>query len=122
MFGASALSSVLRLLVIGLLLTGIVLRPALAFAEEIHDLTAHAATASAADSGQQHHRAPAPGQDDPSDDGHWHLTHCCGQQAAVLPRLDLGLLVPVTASPIPATTVSFVPTPHPAPFRPPIAA
>ncbi len=122
----SALANVLRLLLLGLLLCGVVLKPSLAIAEEMHELLSHATVA-----GDGHTHADAhsveieptrTGDPQPHDDNHFHLTHCCGQQAAVLPRLDVAVPLLHGDSPIPPQTVAFAPAPYIAPFRPPIAA
>jgi hypothetical protein len=123
----SALAHALRLLLLGLLLCGVVLKPSLAIAEEMHELLAHAAVAGDGHGHEDAHAvetATAPTQGDPSphDDSHFHLTHCCGQQAAVLPRLDVAVPLMHGDSPIPAQTIAFAPAPRAAPFRPPIAA
>lgn len=120
----AAPAKVLRLLMLALLLCGVVLKPSLAIAEGMHDLLAHAGAAA---EGASYERA---GVDDrgqaPSgqhaDDGHFHLTHCCGQQAAVLPRVQLAVAAAAVASPIPRFVVGFTPAPRAAPFRPPIQA
>lgn len=126
MSASSALVRAFRLLVLGLLLAGIVLKPSLAIAEEMHELVSHALVAGDGHTHEEGHavvQVPAPeGGQPPHDDNHFHLTHCCGQQAAVLPRLALALAIAPAASPIPPHVVSFVPTPRGAPFRPPIAA
>ncbi|QGW63804.1 hypothetical protein GOY17_02040 [Lysobacter soli] len=126
MLRAPALAYAFRLMLLGLLLCGVVLKPSMAIAEEMHELLAHAAVAGDGHTHAEGHAAasipPATGDDPkPHDDSHLHLTHCCGQQAAVLPRLDLALPWIHLDSPLPAQTVAFAPTPHPAPFRPPIA-
>jgi len=123
----SALVAALRMLLLGMLLAGFVLKPALAFAEEVHELTAHAA----ADTHGHDHafgEHAVDGDDGAPDDGktghdddHWHLTHCCGQQAAVLPRMQFDLPAAATASPMATLSVAFAPTRLAAPFRPPIA-
>lgn len=120
-----ALAPVLRLVLLGLLLAGVALKPSLAIAEEMHELLSHAVVAGDGHTHEDAHAvrgdAPTNGQN-PHDDSHFHLTHCCGQQAAVLPRLDLLLSAPATVSPMPAHAMAFRPAPHAAPFRPPIAA
>ena len=122
----SALATAFRLLLLGLLLSGFVLKPALAFAEEVHELTAHAAEACDATTMRTPpvDRAPAP--DDggpPHDDDHWHLTHCCGHQAAVLPRLELDASrTGMAVSPIPSLVGRLRAGAATAPFRPPITA
>lgn len=118
--GPSALAPALRLLMLAVLLCGFVLKPALAFAEEIHELTAHA-SATHGDHGLDHAPAPDDGKSGHDDDG-WHLSHCCGHQAAVLPRLDIAAFAATRAEPVPEHSVAFVPTRLTAPFRPPIAA
>ncbi|MDR0184168.1 hypothetical protein [Lysobacter arvi] len=122
-----ALAPALRLLLLGLLLCGVVLKPSLAIAEELHELLAHAAVAGDGHTHEEGHAveaaAPATGTADPTphDDSHFHLTHCCGQQAAMLPRLEFALPRIHPDTPLPAQSVAFAPTPHAAPFRPPIA-
>lgn len=127
MLRVSALAYAFRLMLLGLLLCGVVLKPSMAIAEEMHELLAHAAVAGDGhthDEGHAVETSPpaADGDPTPHDDSHFHLTHCCGQQAAVLPRLDLALPWIHLDSPRPAQIVAFAPTPHAAPFRPPIAA
>ncbi|HEY5802255.1 MAG TPA: hypothetical protein VIT90_00990 [Lysobacter sp.] len=125
MSASFSLVAALRLLLLGLLVASFMLKPALAFAEEVHELTAHAAASvQAHDHGPGvHDGAPAPDDGQTGhDDGHWHLSHCCGQQAAVLPRLQFDFLAGVYASPIATLSVAFAPTRLTAPFRPPIAA
>ena len=121
-----ALAHLLRLTLLGLLLCGAVLKPSLAIAEEMHELLAHAAVAGDGHAhADEHDVAPLAGKPDgqaPHDDSHFHLTHCCGQQAAVLPRLELTLAQVPADSPMPAQSIAFAPAPHTAPFRPPIAA
>lgn len=121
-----ALVNALRLLLLGLLLCGVVLKPSLAIAEEMHELLAHAAVAgdghTHADAHAVEGASPPPSAPQPHDDSHFHLTHCCGQQAALLPRIDLPLPAASTASPLPVRQRSFAPAPYPVPLRPPIAA
>ncbi|MGO4221162.1 DUF2946 family protein [Lysobacter sp. TAF61] len=123
---SSAIAAALRLLLLGLLLAGFTLKPALAFAEEVHELTAHVAAGAQAHDHEAsvhgHDGAPAPDGKDGHDDDHWHLSHCCGQQAAVLPRMQIELAVAVAASPVATLSVAFAPARLTAPFRPPIQA
>ena len=97
-----AFAPVLRLVLLGLLLAGVALKPSLAIAEEMHELLSHAVVAGDGHTHEDAHAvqsgAPSDGQG-PHDDNHSHLTHCCGQQAAVLPRLDL-VLMPQTSGAI----------------------
>ncbi|HEY0505972.1 MAG TPA: hypothetical protein VGD42_21010 [Lysobacter sp.] len=123
----SALANAFRLLLVGLLLCGVVLKPSLAIAEEMHELLAHAAVAGDGHTHADAHAvetAPSPpkGGQPPHDDNHFHLTHCCGQQSAMLPRMDVALVFVHGDSPMPVQADSFAPAPHTAPFRPPIAA
>ncbi|BDU15236.1 hypothetical protein [Lysobacter auxotrophicus] len=127
MVRAPALAHAVRLLLLGLLLCGVVLKPSLAIAEEMHELLAHAALVGDGHTHPEGHGvvtspATADGDRQPHDDSHLHLTHCCGQQAAVLPRLEFALPRIHRDSPLPAQTVAFAPTTHAAPFRPPIQA
>lgn len=132
MSASSALNAAVRLLLLGLLLASFTLKPALAFAEEVHELVAHAAAGShghghefgehAVDGHAVDDHAPAPDDGKSGhDDDHWHLTHCCGQQAAMLPRMQFDLPTAVSASPVATLSVAFAPTRLTAPFRPPIA-
>jgi len=127
MLRVPALAQAFRLLLLGLLLCGVVLKPSLAIAEEMHELLAHAAVAGDGHRHVEGHAidaasAATDGDRQPHDDSHFHLTHCCGQQAAVLPRLEFALPRVQRDSPLPAQTVAFAPTTHAAPFRPPIRA
>lgn len=116
-----------RLLLLGLLLCGVVLKPSLAIAEEMHELLSHAAVAGDGHAHPDAHSievVPPAGNDGspPHDDNHFHLTHCCGQQAAVLPRLNLVLPYTHADSPLPTRAIVFALPPQGNPFRPPIAA
>ncbi|KRA17430.1 MULTISPECIES: hypothetical protein [unclassified Lysobacter] len=121
MYGLPPLSSILRCLVFGLLMTMAVVRPALAFAEEAREIAALDAQ-SESNLGEHGHDHPPgkPGAGD-DNDNRWHLSHCCGQQAAMLPRYELRMLAPDARAPMPPRAFAFVPAPQPVPFRPPIA-
>jgi hypothetical protein len=126
MFRAPALAHAFRLLLLGLLVCGVVMKPSLAIAEEMHELLSHAAVAGDGHTHADAHSvetSPPPANDgqSPHDDNHFHLTHCCGQQAAVLPRMELALPVAHGDSPLPAQSIAFTAAPHTVPFRPPIA-
>jgi len=116
---------IVQCLMLGLLLAGLAIKPALAASEEMHDLVAHATLS---DDGNAHDASSddASGNDagsgQPHDDGHAHLTHCCGHQAAVPVGTYFDLRVPHDASPLERERIAFVPAPRTAPFRPPIAA
>ncbi len=123
----SALVDALRLLILGLLMCGIVLKPSLAIAEELHELIAHATVVGDGHTHVDAHEATTapvqlPDGPAPHDDSHFHLTHCCGQQAAVLPRVVLALVAPHADAPLPIQAIAFVPAKYTAPFRPPIVA
>ena len=116
---------IVQCLMLGLLLAGLAIKPALAASEEMHDLVAHATLS---DDGNAHDASSddASGNDagsgQPHDDGHAHLTHCCGHQAAVPAGTYFELRVPHEASPLERERIDFAPAPRTAPFRPPIAA
>ena len=122
MSGLPPLSSILRCLVFGLLMARAVLRPALAVAEEAREIATIDAAQSGASLGEHGHDHP-PGQPGSGDDNdnRWHLSHCCGQQAAMLPAYELRMIAPDARAPIPPRAFAFVPAPLPVPFRPPIA-
>jgi len=117
---------IVQCLMLGLLLAGLAIKPALAASEELHDLVAHA---SLSEGGSSHDDAASHDATDngtrggqPHDDDHFHLTHCCGHQAAVPVRVHFELPVPHDASPLERERTAFAPEPRTAPFRPPIAA
>jgi len=119
---------IVQCLMLGLLLAGLAIKPALAASEELHDLVAHA---SLSEGGSSHDDASdhdatdndtRDGSGQPHDDDHFHLTHCCGHQAAVPVRVHFELPVPHDASPLERERIAFAPEPRTAPFRPPIAA
>jgi len=119
---------IFQCLMLGLLLAGLAIKPALAASEELHDLVAHA---SLSEGGSSHDDASdhdatendtRDGSGQPHDDDHFHLTHCCGHQAAVPVRVHFELPVPHDASPLECERIAFAPEPRTALFRPPIAA
>ncbi|RDZ27393.1 hypothetical protein [Lysobacter silvisoli] len=114
------LSAVLRCLLFGLLIALAVVRPVLAFSDEALELSHSMA---AIDAQAQDHPPSEPGDDQQGDcDPRWHLSHCCGLQAALLPALAFA----APALPAPAVQArapgEFVPAPTATPFRPPISA
>ncbi|SDW12007.1 hypothetical protein SAMN05421681_101176 [Lysobacter enzymogenes] len=116
---SSALTNVLRHLVFGVLIAVMLVKPVLAFAGEIgelDDLVPNAALTFDA--------AHAGGLPDPDGCGDLqrHVSHCCAVQAALLPRIELGLLAPSPASPLPARATAFVAADPAQPLRPPIRA
>lgn len=122
MFASTSLSSVFRILMLGLLMAGVLVKPVIAFAGTLHEAE-HAAV-----SGDDGHAAD--GSSDPIDPADatnpWHalmhFSHCCGQTPAVLPLLYLGAITPAATDPVLPWTVAFLPTAHPVALRPPISA
>ncbi len=124
MSAASALAIALRHLVFGVLIALMLVKPALSFATEIGELAPAAASALAhGQAGQDAPgtQAPVPHDEDGCGDSRWHLAHCCALQAALLPRVELGLAPLPAPMPPSRAAVAFVPTPTAVPFRPPIA-
>lgn len=114
-----------QFVMLGLLLAGLAIKPALAASEELHDLVAHAALSDGGGTHETPDEADAPDEGAPGgehDDGHIHLTHCCGHQAAVPARVQVPAHAPRNASPLERARIAFAPAPRTAPFRPPIAA
>ncbi|MFK3647426.1 hypothetical protein ACI2IY_03180 [Lysobacter enzymogenes] len=117
--GRSALTNVLRHLIFGVLIAVMLVKPVLAFAGEIGelaDLHPQAAHVVGNDAG-----AGIPDQDG-CGARQCHVTHCCAMQAALLPRIELGLLAPSPASPLPARATALVAADPAQPLRPPIHA
>ncbi len=127
-----SLSSLFRILMLAMLMTGVVMKPVLAFASDMHE-DGHGAVAS--DDGHAHdhdHDAPDPVEvavevdpGDPSDaKDPWHALmhfgHCCGQTPALLEPMPLGPLVPAVSATLPPWPVVFEPAVHPVDLRPPI--
>lgn len=122
MFGLSSLSFALRILLLGLLMTGVLVKPMVAFAGELHEAEHVLLTADdgLADDGSSD-------LVDPSDSKNpWHaLMHygdCCGQSTALLPLATLGSITPTVTDLLPPLSVEFQPTAHHVAFRPPITA
>jgi len=122
MFAFTSLSSVLRILMLCLLMAGVLVKPVIAFAGELHEAE-HAQLTG--DNGHADGGSSDP--IDPADsENPWHalmhVGHCCGQAPAVLPLMILGSIVPTGTDPVPEWSVEFQPTAHPVAFRPPISA
>jgi len=117
---------IVQCLLLGLLLAGLAIKPALAASEELHDLLAHASLAEGDSSHDDASGHDAVDNDarggQPHDGDHFHLTHCCGHQATVPMRVHFELPVAHNASPMDRERIAFAPEPRTAPFRPPIAA
>lgn len=119
MSAPSAFAAALRYLVFGVLIAVMLVKPALAFASEAGE----PAAAVAAHAGEAGGEAPtAPHDEDGCGDASWHLSHCCAMQAALLPRIQLGLAAERAAAPLPAGAGSDAIRPTANPFRPPIRA
>ena len=122
MSSLAPLSSVLRIVLLGLLLLGVMVKPAIAFAGVLHEAE-HALLA-----GQDRPAddRSASGADPADEDDPWHALmhhgHCCGQSLAVLPQAMVGSLLPSGSHPPPPLSVEFQPATHPVAFRPPITA
>ena len=122
MSALTSLSSVFRILMLGLLMAGVLVKPVIAFAGALHEAEHVALTG---DSG--HADDGSSELDDPSDAKNpWHelmhFSHCCGQAPALLPLTYLGCITPAATDPLPLLSVAFQPTAHPVAFRPPITA
>ncbi|WP_064746773.1 hypothetical protein [Lysobacter antibioticus] len=116
-----ALAAILRCLAFGVLIAVMLVKPALAFASEAGEPVA--AAVASAHPGQPADAAPAaPHDEDGCDDTRWHLSHCCAMQAALLPRIQLGLSVERSTAPLPASAGVDAIRPTATPFRPPIRA
>ncbi len=105
-----------RMLLFGLLVAGVLVKPVLAIACEIHD----AARAAVEFSQAAPEAMPEPGQDEaccalPD------CSDCCAHTVALLPALATLRAAPAIASPLPLLSVEFEPTAHAVAFRPPIA-
>lgn len=98
---------------LGLLMAGILVKPVLAIACEIHDVQKMAANA-----GQ------ATGVEEPGSDESCCLlpdcNDCCAHTTAVVPQFDIVPAVAIAVVPLPLLSVKFEPTAIAAAFRPPI--
>ena len=105
----------LRLLLLGLLLFGLLVKPVLAATCEIDDarpeLAGQHQSVVASDTGTSEDCCLV--QD---------CNACCAQVAAMAPQLKVSAAVPQFASPLPALSVEFEPPAYPVAFRPPIAS
>lgn len=100
---------------LGLLMIGILVKPMLAIACEIHDVQRVAAdamltVAEAPDADSDESCCPLPDCND-----------CCAHTTALMPALNSVPTALMAASPLPSMSVEFEPTAFPVPFRPPIA-
>ena len=112
----SSLPSLLRILMLGLLMAGVMMKPVLAIACEIHDMQKIVAAEPAAAA-----EAPGPGSGE-SCCSLPDCNDCCAHTTALLPILNLAPAAPMAASSLPSLSVEFEPTAFPVAFRPPIPA
>lgn len=122
MSSLTSLPFVFRILLLGLLMAGVLVKPVIAFAGELHEAEHVHLTG---DNGHGDDGSSDP--IDPADSKNpWHalmhVGHCCGQTPALLPLVYLGPIVPMVTEPLPPWSVEFQPTAHPVAFRPPISA
>ena len=122
MSALTSLPTVFRILMLGLLMAGVLVKPVIAFAGELHE-------AGHVESTDQdgHFQDDASEPVDPSDATNpWHalmhFSHCCGQAPAMLPTIHVGSVTPVATEPLPRLSVEFQPPVHPVAFRPPISS
>jgi len=122
MSASTSLSCLFRLLMLGLLMAGVLVKPVIAFAGELHEAE-HAALSG--DDGHADDGSSDPvDPDDSKNPWHalMHVGHCCGQTPALLPLAYLGAITPVATDPLPTLSVAFQPAAQPVAFRPPILA
>lgn len=123
MFALTRLPPLLRMLAFALLMAGVLVKPVLAFAGELHEAE-HAAL-----SGEDLHahagsdQAPDP-VDPPDGKNPWHALmhfgHCCGQAPALMPLAYIGPHLPTADVPLPPWSAAFKPAAQPVALRPPI--
>lgn len=122
MSGLPSISFALRILLLGLLMVGVLVKPVLVLAGELHEAEHALLTGDDghADDGSSDPIEPS----DPKNPWHalMHFGHCCGQAPALLPLMYLGSITPAATDPLPLLSVEFQPTAHPVAFRPPITA
>lgn len=126
MSALTSLSSVFRILMLGLLMAGVLVKPVIAFAGDMHEAE-HAALSGHDDHDDGHADDGSSDPVDPADsENPWHalmhVGHCCGQAPALLSWAPLGSITPTATDPLPLLSVEFQPTVHPVAFRPPITA
>lgn len=110
-----AFSSPLRMLLLGLLIFGILAKPVLAIACELHDIQRSAAETSqdgakaTSQSGQEERCCSLPDCND-----------CCAHTTAMVPEFFIIPAGAMAASPLPSLSVKFEPAAVSVAFRPPI--
>lgn len=111
----ASLSASVRLLLLGLLIFGILAKPILAIACEIHDVkraiaeASEGVSATAAEPDQGEGCCALPDCND-----------CCAHTVALMPTLAALRAEPAAAAPLPALSVTFEPAALAVAFRPPI--
>lgn len=113
MTASFSLPSLLRILMLGLLMAGILVKPVLAIACEIHDVQKMAASevqaAAAGEAGSDESCCSLPDCND-----------CCAHTTAVVPEFLVAPAVAMAVSPLPSLSVKFEPAAISVAFRPPI--
>jgi hypothetical protein len=108
-----------RILFLGMLLLGVVLKPAVSLAGQLHDV-ARAGTVDA-ELGGNHHVS---NMDDGDTDNPWHqllhLDHCCGATAAFLLSLNTIAVLPWASQALAPHTLADLRRNSGTPLRPPI--
>lgn len=104
---------------LAMLMAGLVMKPVLAFAGDMHE-GGHAVVAEG-----DAHAHDAPEATDPTDANDplhalMHFAHCCGQTPALLQPMQPGPSMPAVAVLLPPWPVTFEPAVHPVDLRPPI--
>jgi len=97
---------------LGLLMVGVLVKPVLAIACEIHDVQKMTAS-------QTQTAAEEPGSDE-SCCALPDCNDCCAHTTAVVPEFLIAPAVTMAASPLPSLSVKFEPTAISVAFRPPI--
>ena len=109
------MSAPLRLFLLGLLFFGILAKPVLAIACEIHD-----ATRAVAEASQGGIEAVSASEQDEGCCALPDCKDCCAHTVALLPALAVLRTAPVAPPPLPSLSVEFEPAALAVAFRPPI--
>ena len=122
MFAFTSLRCVFRILLLVLLMAGVMAKPVLAFAGELHE-----AGHPELNGDHGHSDGLSTELEDPADtESSWHallhLTHCGGQTPAMMPLMSHGPVSLAVAQPLPPVLAAFRPATQPVALRPPIRA
>lgn len=115
----TSMPTVFRILMLCLLMAGVLVKPLVALAGELHEAE-HAQLTG--DNGHADDSSSDP--IDPADaENPWHalmhFSHCCGQAPALMPLISQGSFIPAATDPLPLLSFEFQPPAHPVAFRPP---